>query len=291
MTNHDCSSTVSGSRSVVRSWLGLVVLCLPTAVLALDMSVLYLALPHIATSLGADATRELWILDIYPLMIAGFLVTMGGLGDRIGQRRLLLLGAGAFAAVSGIAAFSANAEMLIVSRAALGVAGATLMPTTLGLINVMFPAPERRHTAIAVWTSAFMTGFAMGPVLGGLLLTFFWWGSVFLLAVPVMLVLLTTGMVLLPEHRRADSGRFDLPSAGLFFAAILPLVYSTKALAHDGASSTTLTALGIGVIAAVAFIARQNRLTDPLFDLQLLADRSVATALLLLLLGRRSSAG
>lgn len=284
MTEHGNLQVPTSSRSA-RSWLGLGVLCLPTAVLALDMSVLYLALPHIAAAVGADATRELWILDIYPLLIAGFLVSMGGLGDRIGQRRLLLTGAGAFTVISAIAAFSVTAEMLIAARAALGVAGATLMPATLALINVMFPDPQHRRTAIAVWTSAFMTGFAVGPVVGGLLLEIFWWGAAFLLAVPVMALLLVTGRALLPEHRRPDPGRFDLLSAGLFVTAILPLVYATKALSAAGASWTTLAALGLGVLAATAFVVRQNRLTDPLFDLRLLTDRSVATALLLLVLG------
>lgn len=269
----------------LRSWLGLSVLCLPTAVLALDMSVLYLALPHISATLGAEATQELWILDIYPLLIAGFLVPMGALGDRIGQRRLLLGGAAAFAVVSTVAAFSVNAAMLIAARAALGAAGATLMPSTLGLLNAMFTDPHRRRTAIAIWSSAFMTGFAAGPLIGGALLEAFWWGSVFLPAVPVMMLLMATGPALLPEHRRAEPSRFDLISATLFFAGLLPLVHGLKNFAHDGASGASPVFIGTGLIALTAFALRQYRLEDPLLDLRLLTDRIVATALLLLLVG------
>lgn len=276
----------AASPPPLRSWLGLSVLCLPTAVLALDMSVLYLALPHVSTALGANAAQELWILDIYPLLIAGLLVPMGALGDRTGQRRLLLGGAAAFAVISTVAAFSANAPMLIAARAALGAAGATLMPSALGLLNVMFPDPYRRRVAIALWSSAFMTGFAIGPLVGGALLDVFWWGAVFLPAVPATLLLAATGPVLLPEHRRADPGRFDLVSAALLFTGLLPLVHGLKNLANPGASGgAPLASVCIGLLALAAFAVRQYRLRDPLLDLRLLADRTVAAALLLLLWG------
>ncbi|MBR8743913.1 MFS transporter [Nocardiopsis sp. MG754419] len=282
MTSSSHDHATPSSR---RSWAGLSVLCLPTAVLALDMSVLYLALPHISAALGADATDELWILDVYPLLIAGLLVPMGGLGDRIGRRRLLLGGAAVFAVVSMVAAFSANAGMLIAARAALGVAGATLMPTTLGLLHALFPDPRRRRTAIAVWSSAFMTGFATGPLIGGALLEAFWWGAVFLPAVPVMVLLLVTGPTLLPECRRTESGRFDPLSAVLFLTGLLPLVHGLKEFAHGGSWWTASVAVGVGLLAVVAFVRRQYRLDDPLLDPRLLTDRTVATALLLLLSG------
>lgn len=282
---HSPSHEHATPSTPARFWAGLALLCLPTAVLALDMSVLYLTLPHISAALGADATRELWILDIYPLLIAGLLVPMGALGDRIGQRRLLLYGSAAFAAVSTLAAFSPNADTLILARAALGAAGAPLMPATLGLLNAMFPDPNHRRTAIAVWSSAFMTGFATGPLIGGALLETFWWGSVFLLAVPVMALVVLTGRTLLPEHRRENPGRFDGPSATLFFVGLLPLVHGLKDLAHQGASLAAAAWIALGAAALVAFVLRQRRLTDPLLDLRLLTDRTSATALALLLLG------
>ncbi|WP_236543787.1 MFS transporter [Spiractinospora alimapuensis] len=279
------TSAVRTSRTTRRAWLGLAALSLPTALLALDMSVLYLALPHLATALSTSAAQELWILDIYPFMIAGFLVPMGSLGDRIGRRRLLVAGAAVFAAISVVAALSVTPEMLIAARAALGVAGATLMPSTLALISVMFPDPDRRRVAIAVWTSAFMTGFATGPLIGGALLEVFWWGSVFLLAVPVMGLLLVLGPILLPEHRPTHAGRFDLPSALLFLVAALPLAYGLKRLANDGVHVGAVVAVGLGLAAGAVFGYRQFRVTDPLLDLRMLANRTLGSALLLLLLG------
>src|SRR4051795_6123079 len=202
-----------------RAWIGLAVLALPTLLLSLDMSVLYLALPALSADLGLGPTAQLWAMDVYGFMIAGFLVTMGTLGDRIGRRRLLLIGAAAFGVASVVAAFSTGAAMLIATRALLGVAGATLMPSTLGLIRTMFPDPRARGTAIAVWMSCFMGGMTVGPLVGGVLLETFWWGSAFLLGVPVMVVLLVVGPVLLPESRDATAGRVDLLSVGLSLGA------------------------------------------------------------------------
>jgi MFS transporter, DHA2 family, multidrug resistance protein len=186
-----------------REWVGLAVLALPTLLLSLDMSVLYLALPYLSADLGASATQQLWIMDIYGFMIAGFLVTMGTLGDRIGRRRLLMTGGVAFAVASVFAAYSTSPEMLIVTRALLGIAGATLMPSTLALISTMFRDQHQRGVAIAVWMTCFMGGMTVGPLVGGLLLQSFWWGSAFLLGVPVMAVLLVAAPALLPEYRDA----------------------------------------------------------------------------------------
>ena len=177
-------------RATRREWIGLVVLALPTLLLALDVSVLYLALPQLTADLGATSTQQLWILDIYSFMIAGFLVTMGTLGDRIGRRRLLLIGAAAFGVASVAAAYSTSPEMLIVTRALLGIAGATLMPSTMALIRNMFPDPRQMQTALGVWFFCFMGGMALGPLVGGVLLQSFWWGSAFLLGVPFMALLL-----------------------------------------------------------------------------------------------------
>nr|WP_239000872.1 MFS transporter [Jiangella asiatica] len=266
-------------RAGKREWIGLAVLALPTLLLALDMSVLYLALPHLAADLQPTSTQLLWITDIYGFMVAGFLITMGTLGDRIGRRKLLMTGAVFFAAASVLAAYSTSAEMLIATRTVLGIAGATLMPSTLGLITNMFTNPKQRGVAIAVWMSCFMGGTALGPAIGGILLESFWWGSVFLLGVPIMVLLLATGPVLLPEHRNAEAGRIDLASVALSLGTILPVIYGLKELAKDGPSTTSLGAIAVGVAVGVAFVRRQLRLSDPLLDLRLFANRRFTSAL------------
>ncbi|MDN5917358.1 MAG: MFS transporter [Pseudonocardia sp.] len=270
----------------VREWAGLAVLMLPLLLIALDNSVLALAAPALSADLGAGATQQLWILDIYALLIAGFLITMGTLGDRIGRRRLLLIGAAAFAVASLAAAYAPTAEALIAARALLGIAGATLMPSTLGLIRTLFPDPVQRSSAIAIWMAAFIVGGALGPLVGGLLLEHFWWGSVFLLGVPVMAVLLLLGPWLLPEARDPDPGRLDLVSVGLSLAAMLPLVYGLKQLAAGGSLPVAVAAIAVGVGAAVAFVRRQHGLRRPLFDLGLVAVPAFGAALLVLLLAQ-----
>ncbi|WP_219417061.1 MFS transporter [Pseudonocardia nigra] len=267
------------ARATRREWTGLAVLALPTLLLSLDMSVLYLALPYLSADLGATAPQQLWIMDIYGFMIAGFLVTMGTLGDRIGRRRLLMIGGTAFAVASVLAAYSASPEMLIATRALLGVAGATLMPSTLSLISTMFRDAHQRAVAIAVWMTCFMGGMTVGPLVGGALLEHFWWGSAFLLGVPVMVLLLVTAPVLLPEYRDAGAGRLDLVSVVLSLAAILPVIYGVKELAHGGWQAGPVAALVAGAAFGLVFVRRQARLADPLLDLSLFANRRFSTAL------------
>ncbi|WP_419994787.1 MFS transporter [Streptomyces boninensis] len=273
-----------------RAWAGLAVLALPTLLLALDISVLHLAVPHLTAELRPSGDQLLWIVDIYGFMIAGFLVTMGTLGDRIGRRRLLLIGAAAFGAASVAAAYAPSAELLIAARLLLGIAGATLMPSTLSLISNMFPDPRQRGFAIAVWAAMFSVGIAIGPIVGGVLLERFWWGSVFLLGVPVMAMLLVAGPLLLPESRDPRPGRLDLPSVVLSLAAMLPVTYAIKELAH-GFGAGALTALAAGVAAGVWFVRRQRVLADPLLDVRLFADRKFTSALLILLVGTLTVGG
>jgi DHA2 family multidrug resistance protein-like MFS transporter len=262
-----------------REWLGLAVLALPTLLLSIDVSVLYLALPFLAADLGADGTQQLWIMDIYSFVLAGFLVTMGTLGDRIGRRKLLLIGAALFGVASVVAAFSRSPEMLIASRAALGVAGATLAPSTLALIRNMFPDPKQMGTAIGYWFSCFMGGLALGPLVGGILLEHFWWGSAFLLGVPFMALLLVAGPILLAEYRDPDAGRLDLVSVALSLAAILPIIYGLKELARSGAAPLPFAAIVVGLAVGVTFVRRQRTLPSPLLDLHLFGYRAFSTAL------------
>jgi MFS transporter, DHA2 family, multidrug resistance protein len=262
-----------------REWTGLAVLALPTLLVSIDVFVLLLALPRLSADLHAGSTAQLWIMDVYGFMVAGFLITMGTLGDRIGRRRLLLIGAAGFGAASVLAAYSTSAGMLIAARALLGVAGATLAPSTLGLIGNMFTVPRQRAVAISVWMACFMSGAALGPLVAGVLLDHFWWGSVFLLGVPAMVLLLILGPVLLPEFRDASAGRIDLPSVALSLAAILPLVYGLKELARSGWDVVPALSVVAGAAFGVGFVRRQCRLEDPLLDVRLFARRAFGAAL------------
>ncbi|SCL14809.1 MFS transporter, DHA2 family, multidrug resistance protein [Micromonospora nigra] len=266
-------NTTVEPRAGLREWLGLAILALPTLLLSIDVSVLHLAVPHIGEDLSPSASQMLWIIDIYGFMIAGFLVAMGTLGDRIGRRRLLLIGAAAFGVASVFAAYATDPVALIAARAALGVAGATLMPSTLALISNMFRDPQQRGLAIAVWVTMFSVGIALGPVVGGLFLEFFWWGSVFLLGVPIMLLLLVAGPRLLPEYRAERAGRIDLASVALSLAAILPVIWGIKELAKEGPSPLSILAVVVGLVVGVTFVRRQRVLADPLMDVRLFRIR------------------
>jgi MFS family permease len=251
-----------------REWIGLAVIALPCLLYSMDLTVLELAVPKLSADLAPTSSQLLWIMDVYGFMIAGFLITMGTLGDRIGRRRLLLMGAFAFGVASVLAAVSTSAEMLIASRAVLGVAGATLAPSTLSLIRAMFAEPRQRTVAIAVWATSFSAGAAIGPLAGGVLLEYFWWGSVFLLALPVMALLLVLGPIVLPEYRDPDAGRLDLISAALSLIAVLTVIYGLKQLAEDSAGWQPLLSIATGVAVGVVFARRQQTLADPLIDLQ-----------------------
>lgn len=262
-------NAVIPSKAERREWIGLAVLALACVLYAMDLTVLHLAVPSLSADLKPSSAQLLWIVDIYGFVIAGSLITMGTLGDRIGRRRLLLIGAAAFGGASLLAAFSTSAEMLIASRALMGVAGATLAPSTLSLIFNMFLDPKQRSVAIGVWISSFSAGSAIGPLLGGVLLEYFWWGSVFLLALPVMALLLVLGPRLLPEFRNPDAGRLDLRSAGMSLAAMLALIYGLKESAQNGLGVLPALSILAGLAVGFLFLRRQRRLADPLIDLRL----------------------
>jgi MFS transporter, DHA2 family, multidrug resistance protein len=278
-------TAIDAPRAGRREWIGLAVLALACLLYAMDLTVLHLAVPSLSAELQPSSAQLLWITDIYGFMVAGFLVTMGTLGDRIGRRRLLLLGGAAFGAVSVLAAFSSTPEMLIAARALLGIAGATLAPSTLSLIFSMFTDPAQRSKAIGIWITAFSAGGAIGPVLGGVLLERFWWGSVFLLAVPVMALLLLLGPRVLPEYKDPEAGRLDLVSAAMSLVAVLAVVFGLKLVAQDGFSAVAVAAVVVGLAVGVAFVRRQRSLADPMIDLQLFRIRTFNAALATNLLG------
>ncbi|WP_049556385.1 MFS transporter [Nonomuraea sp. SBT364] len=276
---------VAAPRAGTREWAGLGLLALPTALLGLDVTVLYLVFPSMAEALDPSATQTLWIMDAYGFFIAGFLITMGTLGDRIGRRRLLVIGTAAFAVVSALAAFAPNAELLILSRALLGVAGATLMPSTLSLISNMFVDVRQRAVAIGIWATMFAAGMAAGPVVGGALVDTFWWGAAFLLAIPIAVVVLAGARGLLPEHADPQAGRLDLASVALSLVAILPVIYAIKHAAAHGPDLGTVILAVLGIVAGVAFVRRQRGLAAPLLDVTLFRSRAFSVALAVLLIG------
>jgi MFS transporter, DHA2 family, multidrug resistance protein len=269
----------SGVRATRREWIGLAVIALPCMLYSMDLTVFDLAVPRLSADLRPTGTELLWILDIYGFLVAGSLITMGTLGDRIGRRQLLLIGAGTFGAASVLAAFSTSVPMLIAARALLGVAGATLAPSTLSLIRSMFRDAEQRTVAIGVWVTSYSVGAAIGPLCGGIVLEHFRWGAVFLLGVPVMLLLLVTGPILLPEYRDNEAGRLDLTSAAQSLVAILLVIYGLKRMAEYGPSAFGLAAIAAGAGVGAAFVRRQHGLADPLIDLDLFRAPAFSVAL------------
>ncbi|QVQ50764.1 MFS transporter [Spiractinospora alimapuensis] len=278
-------TTSTPERAGTREWLGLAVLALPTLLVGINTTVLFLAQPELSSELGANEAQRLWITDIYGFLIAGFLITMGTLGDRIGRRRLLLLGAAAFSLASVLAAFSPTPEIAIATRGLMGVAGATIMPSTLSLLRSMFQDPRQRTSAIAVWATSLSVGIALGPLLSGAMLQFFWWGSTLLVGVPFLLLLLVAGPFLLPEYRDTTvRASIDLLSVLLSLAAVLSIIYGIKRAATEGLAPTPLIAAGAGLAIGYWFLRRQRTLAAPLLDLRMFRNAAFSTALLLIVL-------
>lgn len=271
--------TLTPPKATRREWIGLAVIAVPCLLYSMDLNVLNLAIPHLTADLEPSSTQLLWIVDIYGFLLAGFLITMGTLGDRIGRRRLLMIGATAFGAASVLAAFADSAEMLIFARAILGVAAATLAPSTLSLIRNMFLDDRERTTAIGIWVGCFSAGGIVGPVLGGMLLEHFWWGSVFLLAVPMMVLLLILAPLLLPEYRDPNAGALDVPSALLATSAVLTMIFGVKHISVYGPAPIAIGSVLVSLVLGTIFVRRQRWLADPMIDLRLFR-RPIFTAAL-----------
>ncbi len=285
MTTTLSTPVPAAAKATRREWLGLIAIALPCMIYSMDLTVLNLAVPTLTRELKPSASQLLWIIDIYGFMVAAFLMTMGTLGDRIGRRKLLMTGAAFFGLASTIAAFSTSAEMLIVMRAVLGVAGATLAPSTLSLITVMFEDERERTFAISMWIASFSVGAIIGPIVGGLLIEYFWWGSVFLIAVPPMLLLLVIGPLLLPEYKAPNAGRIDLASALLSLFAVLGVIYGVKRWAEAGLGLEAVAAMAAGAILVLVFIRRQAKLPDPMVDLAMFKIPAFSAALAINLAG------
>ncbi len=270
----------SAPRAGRRAWFGLAALMLPVLLVSIDNTVLSFAIPQLSQALSPSASQLLWIVDIYPLILAGLLVTMGTLGDRVGRRRLLLVGATGFGLVSVYAAFAGDATHLIAARALLGLFGATLMPSTLALLRNLFLDDNQRRLAIAIWASAFSAGSALGPIVGGWLLEHFWWGSIFLINVPVLVVLLVVAPFVLPESRNPGSARLDPLSVVLSVVSMLPFVFGIKKLASDGLSPLGVASLLLGVALGVLFVRRQTRSSSPLLEVGLFKNRVFSASVL-----------
>jgi MFS transporter, DHA2 family, multidrug resistance protein len=283
-TDTRLSATGTPPRRVPDPRLALALLSLPSLLIAIDISVLSVALPRMAADLHPSPVQLLWMNDIYGFMVGGTMITMGAVGDRIGRRRLISICAAVFATASAVAAFSTSPWMIIATRAVMGVAGAAIMPASMALIGRLFPDPKRSVSAMGAYMTCFLTGMAVAPLIGGLMIEHWWWGSVFLLGVPVMLLTLVAAPRLLPEYRTPTAGRIDLRSAALCLASILLVVAALKMVVNNGWSWVPIALATLGLTSGIIFVRRQRALDDPLVDLSLLRRPGVARVMWVLFL-------
>ncbi|MFI6643412.1 MFS transporter [Streptomyces sp. NPDC050504] len=260
-------------------WVVLVVLCVSLLLVALDATVLHVAMPSVTEDLRPSSTALLWIVDAYPLVCAALLILFGTLGDRVGRRRVLLLGYALFGVASAIAALAETPGVLIAARALLGVGGAMIMPATLSILRAVFPDRRERATAIGIWTAVAAVGAATGPVLGGFLVEHFWWGSVFLINIPLMVLALPLGRLLLPESTGDTDGPWDVFGALMAAFGVLGVVLGVKrAGAGEPLAAATALPLLAGAALLVLFVARQKRRSHPLIDMRMFARPAFTTS-------------
>ncbi|WP_328630773.1 MFS transporter [Streptomyces sp. NBC_00356] len=267
-------------RTGLRSWLGLLVVLGPVLLVSMDGSILFLAMPSLSQALAPSAGQALWILDGYGFAVGSLLIAFGTIGDRYGRLRLLMLGTAVFGLASAAAAFAPTPELLIVFRVLMGVAGATLLPSALAVLSELFPDTRMRARAIGIFAATFAAGFAVGPVAGGLLLERFWWGSVFLVNLPVVALFLAVAPVLLGEVRAAGTGRVDVPSVAASAAGLLSTIYGLKHLAAEGFAVLPTVSIVVGVVLLAWFTNRQRVLDEPLIDFSLFRDRVFTVAII-----------
>lgn len=289
--NREGMKNVLVERAGTREWLALAVLMLPVLLVSVDNTVLSFAIPAISLDFNTTGTTLLWIIDIYPLVLAALLVAMGSLGDRFGRRRLLIIGAVGFGVFSILAAYAPTAGYLVATRVGMGVFGAMLMPSTLSLLRNIFTDRNQRRLAIAIWGSGFSAGAALGPLVGGVLLEHFWWGSVFLLSVPVLILMLAFTPLFVPESKDPRPGPVDVPSILLSVSTMAPVVYAIKNLAKDGELIFSVLAAVIGLASGVAFVRRQLARKNPMLDVRLFAYRPFTGSVLVNLLAIFSLVG
>ncbi len=262
-----------------RRWLVLTVLASSLLLIAMDATLLNVALPTLAADLAPTSVELLWIVDAYGLVLAGLLVAMAGLGDRIGRRRLLSAGLVVFAGASLLAALAASPAQLIAARGLLGVGGAMIMPSTLSVLRSVFLDERERAIAIGVWTAVAAGGFALGPIVGGALLELADWPWLFAVQIPVVLVAFVAVRLLVPESRNPRPGPWDGPSVGLSIGGMLALVWGVKELGKDGLTTPAgFAAIAGGLALLAAFVVRQARSDTPLVDVRLFRHRRFATA-------------
>src|ERR671916_1457430 len=280
LRNSPMQSDATDPRAYARRWKTLAVLALSLLLIGLDNTVLNVALPTLQTHFSASGSTLQWIVDSYLLAFAGVLLTMGTLGDRFGRKRALQTGLVLFGVASVLAAFAQDATQLIVLRAAMGIGGAMIMPATLSVIMDIFPR-EERGKAIGIWSAIAGVGIGLGPFVGGLLLEWFSWSSVFWLNVPIVGAALVAGFVLVPESRDPQPGAFDLRGAALSIATLVTLVYGIIEATELGwTDPLVLGCFGAAVALGVAFVAWERKAVSPMLPLEFFGDArfSVASA-------------
>ncbi|MEV6680970.1 MFS transporter [Streptomyces erythrochromogenes] len=274
-------------------WVVLAVLCVSLVLVALDATILHVAVPSVTEDLRPGPMELLWVVDAYPLVCASLLILFGTLGDRVGRRRILLLGYGLFGVASAIAALADNAQVLIAARALLGIGGAMIMPATLSILRQVFPDRRERALAIGIWTAVAAIGAASGPVLGGFLIEHFWWGSVFLINIPLMALILPLGRWLLPESRGSADGPWDVLGALMAAAGVLGSVLGIKRLGAERhlLDAEALVPLLLGATLLVLFVRRQKRREHPLIDMRMFSRAAFSTSVACIVLAMLALVG